>query len=95
MLFRSKIAASVLKNAKNAAQIAKNAKNMTFEVDRLLDWSMSQVTAGGIDERFVGEDLSLPNGIIALGEVLNVDGFCGGNNLYFAAASALYASKFL
>ena len=94
-ILHNKIAASVLKNAKNSAQIAKNAKIMTFEVDSLLDWSMSQVTAGGIDERFVGEDLSLPNGIIALGEVLNVDGFCGGNNLYFAAASALYASKFL
>ena len=52
---------------------------------------MSLVTAGGIDDRYINPDtLTLPNGITALGEVLNVDGICGGNNLYFAAASALY-----
>lgn len=52
---------------------------------------MSQVTAGGIDDKIVNPDtLTLPSGVVALGEVLNVDGICGGNNLYFAAASALY-----
>lgn len=71
--------------------IAKAAKNLTFEFDRLLDWSMSQVTAGGISENHIDLDtLELSNGVVALGEVLNVDGVCGGYNLYFAAASALY-----
>lgn len=68
------------------------AKNFTLQVDKLLDFSMSQVTAGGISEQFLDvKTLSLPNGIVAVGEVLNVDGICGGNNLYFAAASAIYA----
>lgn len=64
---------------------------MRFDFLKLLDFSMSQVTAGGIDEKYVNlSDLTLPDGIVALGEILNVDGVCGGNNLYFAAASALY-----
>lgn len=40
-------------------------------------------------------DISSVSGITVLGEALNVDGFCGGNNLYFAAASAIYAAKSL
>ena len=52
---------------------------------------MSQVAAGGVDEAFVDVDaLRLGNGVTVLGEALNVDGLCGGYNLYFAAASALY-----
>ncbi len=51
---------------------------------------MSQVTSGGVDERYLDARLNLPNGVTVLGEALNVDGICGGNNLYFAAASALY-----
>ena len=75
----------------SSATIAHTAKNLTFGFEKLLDWSMSQVTAGGIDENRIDlNTLALPNGAVALGEVLNVDGVCGGNNLYFAAASALY-----
>lgn len=67
------------------------SKNYTLEVESTLDFSMSQVTSGGISERFLdAKTLSLPNGVVALGEVLDVDGICGGYNLYFAAASAIY-----
>ncbi len=93
-VLHNKLAEHILKRAgrdANAATIAHLAKNLTFRFDRLLDWSMSQVTAGGIAEGYLDpETLTLGNGVVALGEVLNVDGFCGGNNLYFAAASALY-----
>lgn len=92
-ILHNKLAAAVIKGANTAEQIANRAKNLPFFVDKLLDWSMSQVTAGGIDSRFIDENLALPNGVIALGEALNVDGFCGGFNLYFAAASAIYAAS--
>ena len=79
------------KDATNASELAYTAKNLSFEFDHLLDWTKSQVTAGGIDERYVDpRTLQLKNGVVALGEILNVDGICGGNNLFFAAASALY-----
>lgn len=74
----------------DATELANAAKNLTFSFDRLLDWSMSQVTSGGIAQQHVDlANLTLPNGIVTLGEILDVDGICGGNNLFFAAASAL------
>ena len=93
-LLHNKIAESIVKSCDNRSDVSKlsyAAKNLSFDFARLLDYSMSQVTAGGIDERYIDlKTLALPNGITALGEMLNVDGVCGGNNLYFAAASALY-----
>lgn len=93
-LLHNKLAESILKRCDNRSDIsllARTAKNLTFDYAKLLDYSMSQVTAGGVDERYLNVDtLALPNGVVALGETLNVDGVCGGNNLYFAAASALH-----
>ena len=90
-ILHNKLAESIAKRGKSAYEQAQIAKNFTFTLDKLLDYTMSQVTAGGIAEKFVNlQTLQLPNGIVALGEMLNVDGICGGNNLYFASASALY-----
>lgn len=94
-LLHNKVAEVVLKRAgkdiNDVTKLAHTAKNLQFEFYKLLDYSMSQVTSGGIDDKYVNvNNLTLPDGIIALGEVLNVDGICGGNNLYFAVASALY-----
>lgn len=93
-LLHNKVAEAVLKRCGeqyDVTRLAYVAKNFDYDFVKLLDYSMSQVTAGGVDERYVNADtLTLPNGIVALGEVLNVDGICGGNNLYFAAASALH-----
>lgn len=90
-ILHNKLAESIAKRGKSAYEQCQIAKNFTFQLEKLLDYTMSQITAGGIDERFVDtKTLTLPNGVIALGEILNVDGICGGNNLYFASASALY-----
>lgn len=93
-ILHNKLAECVVKRSQpvSARNLARTAKNLQFEFVKLLDYSKSQVTAGGIDENFVDvRTLTLNNGIVALGEVLNVDGLCGGYNLYFAAASAIYA----
>ncbi len=93
-ILHNKLAEHIVRRAgthANAAQIAHLAKNLPFRFDRLLDYSMSQVTAGGIASNNVDiATLQLPSGVVALGEVLDVDGICGGYNLFFAAASALY-----
>ena len=91
-ILHNKIAETLVKRVgTNPEKLAHEAKCMKFTVDRLLDFSKSQVTAGGINEEYLNlHTLQTPNGIIAIGEVLNVDGLCGGNNLYFAAASAIY-----
>ena len=82
----------MLKIGGDADELAFAAKNMSFSCEKLLDSSMSQVTAGGVADNFVDEKLRLPNGVRVLGEALNADGLCGGYNLFFAAASAIYAS---
>ena len=81
-----------IKTTKNdfALQAARLIKNLPFTFEKLLDYSMSQVTAGGVEEKFVSlPSLELANGVVVLGEALNVDGICGGYNLFFAASSAL------
>ena len=91
-ILHNKLAETLVKRVGTSPKLlAQTAKSMKFTFDRLLDFSKSQVTAGGVAENYVDLlTLATPNGVVALGEVLNVDGLCGGNNLYFAAASALY-----
>lgn len=93
-ILHNKVAECVVRRCGDPSDVSKlahTAKNMKFEYLKLLDFSMSQVTAGGIDDKYIDLDtLTVKNGVVALGEVLNADGICGGNNLYFAAASALY-----
>ena len=93
-ILHNKLAEHIVKRVganADAATLARTAKDLQFSFDRLLDWSKSQVTAGGVDDGYLDIDtLALQSGVVVLGELLNVDGICGGNNLYFAAASALY-----
>ncbi len=91
-ILKNKVAEYVLKSCKNisALELCHAAKHAIFSFEKLLDYSMSQVTCGGVDERYLNIDsLQLPNGVVVLGEALNVDGICGGYNLFFAGASAL------
>ena len=63
---------------------------------RGLDYA--QVTAGGADcSEFRPETMEsrIVPGLYACGEVLNVDGDCGGFNLMFAFASGLTAGQFV
>lgn len=51
----------------------------------------SQVSRGGIDINSLNDDLSLKsdNNIYFMGEVIDVDGICGGYNLFFAFLCAV------
>ena len=74
----------------DAAVIARTAKCFTLEVCGTLGFDYAQVTRGGIDVRDVKNDLesALCPGLFFAGEVLDVDGDCGGYNLTWAFASA-------
>ena len=58
-------------------------------------YDRAQVTVGGIDLREVNENLELLKlaNTYVCGEVLDIDGLCGGYNLHFAFASAMYVSR--
>jgi predicted Rossmann fold flavoprotein len=67
-----------------------------FPITGLQPFDSAQVTAGGIDARDFDSstmESSLTPGLYAAGEVLDVDGDCGGFNLHFAWASGLLAGR--
>lgn len=77
------------------AAIMKRAMHFTTEVTAVSDMRQAQVCRGGLmlsqfDEKL--ECKKIP-GLFACGEVLNVDGMCGGYNLHFAWASGNLAGK--
>lgn len=93
-IVHNKIAQHVLKRVDDlcAEKIARVLKNCLYSVSLIRDYGKSQVTSGGLDGKYCPR-LRLPNGIGAVGEVLDVDGKCGGYNLMFAIASALTYCK--
>lgn len=74
-----------------------DVKNFKLEIEEPYDLAFAQVCHGGIDLGEVNEDFSLKRypGIFVTGELLDIDGLCGGYNLFFAFASAMVVAKAL
>ena len=75
---------------KQIKYIVSAAKKLTFEVDSLRSFEDAQVTAGGADTRqFSSKTMGSKKvrGLYCIGEMLDVDGFCGGYNLMWAWSS--------
>lgn len=84
---------SLAKNELN--QLAEQLKRFRLKVKGTLDFASAQVTKGGIslsefDANFMSSKV---NGLYACGEILDMDGDCGGYNLMLAWSSALLAAK--
>ncbi len=79
---------------KQIETLAKLIKNYELTISDKLGYDKAQVTVGGVDTSQVDsqtmESLIVPNLYFA-GEVLDVDGKCGGFNLHFAWASGYKA----
>ena len=76
------------------AQIAAAVKQMTLPVTGVMGMDAAQVTAGGIlTEEFDPTTMAsrLVPGLYAAGEVLDIDGDCGGYNLQWAWSSGYLA----
>ncbi len=75
--------------------IARIIKCLEFEVTGSSSWQNAQVTSGGIHGDCVNESLELKSnrGIYLCGEILDVDGDCGGYNLQWAWSSGLWAAE--
>lgn len=77
-------------NGKQLEKIASLSKALTFSVQGLRGFEDAQVTSGGVDTRqFNMKTLeSLRHkGLYCIGEMLNIDGPCGGYNLMWAWSS--------
>jgi predicted flavoprotein YhiN len=91
-LFPKMIMQYILKkaNSNDPEVIANTIKHLKFTVLENMDFKNAQVTAGGVLTSEVDENLAskFNNNLYIIGELLDVDGICGGYNLHFAFASA-------
>ena len=87
---------SLSKN-KDVSSLATNLKHMVFSVSSSYDFPDSQVSIGGVNVNEVGPfmESKKEKGVYFAGEVLDIDGNCGGYNLSWAFISALLISKHL
>jgi hypothetical protein len=83
-------------NSKEKEDIANMFLNFKFEVVKTSDFEFSQVCSGGVSLEEINiktmESLKV-NGLYFVGEVVDVDGDCGGYNLGFAFLSGLLAGE--
>ena len=92
--FRDRLIGS-LKNSE-AAALARVLEAFQLPVKGVKGFETAQVTAGGLDvsefDKGTMESRLVP-GLYAAGEMLDVDGTCGGFNLMFAFGSGLLAAR--
>ena len=76
-------------------KIAKAMKGLTFHFLDTYGFADSQVTIGGISIRNIDHNLSssIEKHVSFAGEVLDVDGLCGGHNLTWCLVSSLVVAK--
>ncbi|SMP62828.1 aminoacetone oxidase family FAD-binding enzyme [Anoxynatronum buryatiense] len=77
-------------------KLAEVCRSWSVPITGTLSWQQAQVTAGGVDTREIHPvtmaSTKAPNCYIT-GELMDVDGDCGGFNLYWAWATGLLAGR--
>lgn len=86
---------SLTKGNLDVSSLATNLKHLVFEVVSSYGFPDSQVSIGGVDVNELTHFLEskTERGIYFVGEVLDIDGYCGGCNLSWALMSSLLVSK--
>ena len=85
-----------LLSGQDIKDIAYTAKNFLFTPVICDGYKSSQVSAGGVSSEYVIPETLMARNVKNLyvcGELLNVDGDCGGYNLHFAFGSGILAAK--
>lgn len=78
------------------SRLASNIKAWKFNITGTMSWNNAQVTKGGAETRDFDPSTMqslLVKGLYACGEVLDIDGDCGGYNLQWAWSSGYIAGK--
>lgn len=79
-------------------KLVKTLKNLSFEITKIHDCENAQLTIGGVDTKFVNpktmESKIFPD-VFFIGEILDVNGACGGYNIQWAASSAKVLADYL
>ncbi len=78
-----------------AENLIKTIKSFPYTVCGTGDMSMAQAASGGVDTREIKdtmESVKIP-GLYVTGELLDIDGACGGYNLHFAWSTGVLAGE--
>lgn len=96
-VINKKVGQAIIKNSKslNATDIAYTLKNFKLNVTGSLGFNYAQVTRGGIKTNQILQtfESKLVENLYIAGEILDVDGDCGGYNLTFAFLSGIISAK--
>ena len=97
-MLNKRVGQAVLKTAKSksAKDVAKALKDFNLKITGNLGFNYAQVTKGGIKTEDINAETmesNLTKGMYIVGEMLDVDGDCGGYNLTFAFISGIVAAK--
>ena len=96
-VINKKIGQAIIKNAKSlkATDIAYTLKNFKLNINGSLGFNYAQVTKGGIKTNQISStyESKLIENLYLTGEILDVDGDCGGYNLTFAFVSGIISAR--
>lgn len=95
-IMNEKLAKVIAESSKSDADIADKVKDFTLVANGTDSYKDAQVTHGGVGSNsLIPRSLQALNapGLFFCGELLNVDGMCGGYNLHFAWGSGILAAK--
>ncbi|MCR5609869.1 MAG: aminoacetone oxidase family FAD-binding enzyme [Lachnospiraceae bacterium] len=84
-----------INNDKNLLHMAKYIKRFAIPITQTNGWDNAQVMAGGIDTSEIDSDMQskIVEGLYFAGEIMDVDGTCGGYNLQWAWSTGFIAGK--
>lgn len=83
-------------NSQDLSRLAGLLKALTIRAVGTRDWTQAQVTAGGLETAGFNPNTlesRLAEGLYAAGEILDIDGDCGGFNLQWAWSSGQAAGR--
>jgi len=83
-------------SAKEQERIIDILTDWRFKIRGTRSWPSAQVTAGGVDTREINQDTmesKLVKGLFFAGEIIDIDGQCGGFNLQWAWSSGFIAGQ--
>ncbi|NLK52577.1 MAG: NAD(P)/FAD-dependent oxidoreductase [Syntrophomonadaceae bacterium] len=83
-------------SAKEQERIVDILSDWRFRIRGTKSWSSAQVTAGGVDTKEINQNTmesKLVKGLFFAGEIIDIDGHCGGFNLQWAWSSGFIAGQ--
>lgn len=89
------LALLIVKKSESISECIKNIKSFNLTVSGLYGFNSAQIVVGGVSLKEMNNNFEskLEKNLYIIGEMLDVDGDCGGYNLYFAWLSANVSSE--